>query len=494
MIGGWNAGFLTSAIIILGLLIDFVIRVIAIIVVPRNRRPTSATAWLLAINFIPYIGALVFLLIGSYKLPKNRRAKQAQINQFIVDQTEGMERVRRDHPWPGWFEQVVRLNRNLGSMPLVGGNSAQIITEYQQSFVEMIHAIDKAERFVHVEFYIFTLDPMTEPFFDALERAVKRGVVVRVLLDHIANLRKSGYKKTLRRLDAIGAQWQLMLPIRPFRGQYQRPDLRNHRKLVVVDGEVGFMGSQNVIDPGYNKASNERRGLVWKELVLRLDGPAVAGLNAIFITDWYVETDELLAREARPVEPVFLAPPREEIDCQLVPSGPGFPHENNLRLFLPLLYYAQERIIITSPYFVPDESILAAIMTAIERGVHVELFVSEIADQWLVYHAQRSYYEQLLDAGVVIWMYRAPVILHAKHFTIDDEVAVVGSSNMDIRSFQLNCEISLMVRGKHFVEELREVEQSYREHSRQLTKEEWAQQPMRSTIADNLARLTSALQ
>ena len=136
---------------------------------------------------------------------------------------------------------------------------------------------------------------------------------------------------------------------------------------------------------------------------------------------------------------------------------------------------------------------LGARLSEVDR-VHVELFVSEIADQWLVYHAQRSYYEQLLDAGVVIWMYRAPVILHAKHFTIDDEVAVVGSSNMDIRSFQLNCEISLMIRGKHFVEELREVEQDYRDHSRRLTKEEWEQQPMRSQIADNLARLTSALQ
>ncbi|GAA4191159.1 cardiolipin synthase [Gryllotalpicola kribbensis] len=489
-----NAGFWTSAIIIFGLVVDFIFRVVAIIVVPRNRRPTSATAWLLAINFLPYIGLLVFLLIGSYKLPKHRRAKQQQINQFILDQTEGMERVRRDHPWPGWLEQVVHLNRSLGAMPLVGGNSATLITDYQRSFDEMIAAIDAAERYVHVEFYILTLDPTTAPFFDALERAVQRGVTVRVLLDHIASLRTRGYRSTIKRLNAMGARWQLMLPIQIFRGRYQRPDLRNHRKLVVIDGQVGFMGSQNIIDPGYDKASNRRRGLQWKELVARLDGPIVSGLNAIFITDWYVETDELLAREARLVEPTFIAPPREQIDCQLVPSGPGFPHENNLRLFLALLYYAQEQIIITSPYFVPDESMLNALLTALQRGVRVELFVSEVADQWLVYHAQRSYYEQLLEAGVVIWMYRAPTILHAKHFTIDDEVAVVGSSNMDIRSFQLNSEISLMVRGRHFVSELREIEQSYRENSRQLTREEWAKQPIRSTIADNLARLTSALQ
>jgi cardiolipin synthase len=489
-----NAGFWTSAIIIFALVVDFILRVVAIIVVPRNRRPTSATAWLLAINFLPYVGLLVFLLIGSYKLPKHRRAKQAQINQFILDQTEGMERVSRDKPWPSWLEQVVHLNRSLGSMPLVGGNEATLITDYQQSFDAMIAAIDRAERFVHVEFYIFTLDKTTAPFFDALERAIGRGVAVRVLLDHIASMRTRGYRATIRRLNAMGARWQLMLPIQIFKGRYQRPDLRNHRKLVVVDGEIGFMGSQNVIDAGYDKKSHERRGLKWKELVTRLEGPIVAGLNAIFITDWYVETDELLAREARLTEPTFIAPLREQIDCQLVPSGPGFPHENNLRLFLALLYYAQEQIIITSPYFVPDESMLNALLTALQRGVRVELFVSEVADQWLVYHAQRSYYEQLLEAGVIIWLYKAPTILHAKHFTIDDEVAIVGSSNMDIRSFQLNSEISLMVRGQHFVRELREVEQSYRDNSHRLTREEWARQPLHSTVFDNLARLTSALQ
>jgi cardiolipin synthase len=177
-----------------------------------------------------------------------------------------------------------------------------------------------------------------------------------------------------------------------------------------------------------------------------------------------------------------------------VPSGPGFEGANNLRLFLALLYYAQERIVITSPYFVPDESMLMAITTATQRGLKVELFVSEIGDQALVHHAQRSYYEALLKADVRIWMYKAPYILHAKHFTIDDDVAVIGSSNMDMRSFLLNMEVSLMVRGRSFVEQLRAVEDGYRASSRELTLAEWERQPLRSTVLDNLARLTSALQ
>jgi Phosphatidylserine/phosphatidylglycerophosphate/cardiolipin synthases and related enzymes len=486
-----SSGTWTAIVIVLALLVDFIIRVVAIIVVPRNRRPTSATAWLLAIFFIPYIGVLFFLLIGSYKLPKARREKQQQVNEFILNSTEGMERVRRDHPWPPWLESVVRLNRNLGAMPLVGGNTASLIRDYQASLDAMIEAIGRAKRYVHVEFYILSWDQTTGPFFDALEAAVQRGIRVRVMLDHIASLRTRDYKRTIRRLTTMGAQWRLMLPVQPLKGKYQRPDLRNHRKLLVVDGAVGFMGSQNVIDRSYNKRRNIRRGLKWQELVTRLEGPIVAGLNAIFITDWYTETDELLARER---EPLSEAHDGDTIDCQLVPSGPGFDGENNLKLFLTLLYFAEHKIIITSPYFVPDEAMLTALTSAVQRGVHIELFVSEIGDQALVYHAQRSYYEQLLRAGVKIWMYKAPYILHAKHFTIDDDVAVIGSSNMDMRSFQLNMEISLMVRGPSFVAQMRETEQLYRDNSRELTLEEWLQQPLRKTVLDNLARLTSALQ
>jgi cardiolipin synthase A/B len=486
-----DSGTWTAVGIVLAFAVDFIIRVIAIIVVPRNRRPTSATAWLLAIFFIPYIGVLFFLLIGSYKLPKRRRERQQQVNQFILDTTEGMERVKRDRPWPPWLDSVVALNRKLGSMPLVGGNEATLIPDYQESLDAMTDAVTHAQLFVHVEFYILSCDQTTAPFFDALEAAIARGVRVHVLLDHIASLRTRDYRHTLKRLTAMGAQWQLMLPVQPWKGKYQRPDLRNHRKLLVVDGIVGFMGSQNMIDRTYNKKSNIRRGLKWQELVTRVEGPIVAGLNAIFITDWYIETDELLARERAEVEQIEAA---DAVDCQLVPSGPGFDGENNLKLFLALLYNAQEQIIITSPYFVPDEAMLVALTTATQRGVHVELFVSEIGDQALVYHAQRSYYEQLLRTGVTIWMYKAPYILHSKHFTIDDEVAVIGSSNMDMRSFMLNMEISLMVRGRSFVRNMRAIEQGYRDNGRVLTLDEWMQQPLRSTVLDNLARLTSALQ
>jgi cardiolipin synthase len=314
---------------------------------------------------------------------------------------------------------------------------------------------------------------------------------VRVLLDHWANRRKPMYKKTVKRLNEMGAQWYLMLPVQPFKGKYQRPDLRNHRKLLVVDGSVAYMGSQNVTDSTYNLKKNIRRGLHWVDLMVRLEGPIVASINAVFLSDWYSETDEALTGE---IDLFDVSSGPGDLDCQVVPSGPGFAVENNLRLFAGLLYYAQRKIIMVSPYFVPDEGLLLAITTAVQRGLQVELFVSEEGDQALVYHAQRSYYETLLRAGVKIWMYPKPYILHSKCFTIDDEVAVIGSSNMDMRSFGLNMEISLLVRGEEFVREMRSVEDTYRGLSRELTLEEWEKQPLRSTVLDNIARLTSALQ
>ncbi|MBF4585612.1 cardiolipin synthetase 2 [Curtobacterium sp. PhB142] len=483
--------WLTVAITVLAVLLDLAIRVFSIIYVPINRKPQTATAWLLAIFLIPYIGFIVFLVIGSTKLPRARREKQTEINAYILEQTEGIERVRRDHPWPLWLESITTLNRELGAMPLVGGNSAELYPDSEESIAEMTRAIDQSRRFVHVEFYIATLDDTTRPFFDALARAQARGVTVRFLLDHWASRGYPGYKDTLAFMDRAGIEWHLMLPLLPLQGKFQRPDLRNHRKIMVIDGSVAFTGSQNLIDPSYDIKSHIEKGMVYKDLFARFEGPVVAGLNALFVTDWYSETDELLLRESDPVQ---RADRGDALDCQVVPSGPGFDGENNLRLFNALLYSAQKKVSITSPYFVPDDSMLYAITTTAQRGVEVELFVGEMGDHAMTWHAQRSYYEGLLRAGVRIWLYRAPTILHAKHFTIDDEVSVIGSSNMDMRSFSLNLEVSVMVRGHRFVDALREVQDAYKEHSFELTLDEWVDRPRRSKVLDNVARLTAALQ
>jgi cardiolipin synthase len=280
-----------------------------------------------------------------------------------------------------------------------------------------------------------------------------------------------------------------MLPFQPLKGRIRRPDLRNHRKILVVDGRVAFTGSQNLIEPGYDKPKNHAAGRKWVELMARVEGPAAQALNALFATDWYSETGVRLQDEV-----AVPAPTAGNVVAQVVPSGPGFPTENNLRMFTTLIYGATRRVSLTSPYFVPDESILYAVTTAARRGVDIELFVGEAGDQFMVFHAQCSYYRALLDAGVRIYRYPAPFVLHSKHFTIDEDVAVLGSSNMDLRSFTLNYEVSLMLVGPEPVARLREVEDSYRAISKELTSEEWATRGRGATYVDNVMRLTAALQ
>ncbi|GAB3601480.1 cardiolipin synthase [Microbacterium tumbae] len=470
--------------------VDVIIRVTAVIVIPRNRRPTAAMAWLLAVFFIPFIGVFLFLLIGNPRLPRARRRKQQQINEVIAETSERLHFGTLRPDAPHWFNALVRMNQSMGAMPISGDNGAHLIADYQESLDAMADEIRTATTYVHVEFYILQSDASTDNFFRALEESAARGIPVRVLLDHWANRWKPRYRETIERLNRMGADWHLMLPVQPLKGRMQRPDLRNHRKLLVVDGRVAFLGSQNITDSTYNLPKNIKRGLHWVDLMVRVDGPVVASVNGIFLSDWYSETDQI----PEGVDITQPAPGSGDLDCQIVPSGPGFEVENNLRLFLGLLYAARRQIMIVSPYFVPDEALLLAVTAAVDRGVEVQLFVSEDGDQAMVYHAQRSYYEALLKAGVRIWMYRKPYILHTKSLTIDDEVAVIGSSNMDMRSFGLNLEISMLVRGQEFVDEMREVEDRYRRLSRELTLEEWMQQPLRSTVLDNLARLTSALQ
>lgn len=477
------------------ILADLAIRIAALIIVPRDRKPTAAMAWLLAIFLIPFVGILLFLLIGNPRLPKKRRDKQEELNRIITDRAQGIDLVDGRGVWPEWFASLVRQNHELGALPAVGGNSAVLIGDYRSSIDAMTADIETATRFVHVEFFIVSWDATTKPFFAAMERAVQRGVTVRLLADYVASRRAVDSDKTFAELDRIGVKWSWMLPVRPFSGEYQRPDLRNHRKLVVVDGLVGHMGSQNLIDRSYNTPKNLKRGLQWQELMTRVTGPVVAETNAVFLSDWYLETGELLGADAqvRAVDvPADTSP--DALVCQVVPSGPGYGEENNLRQFLTLVTSAQRKVIITSPYFVPDEAMMYAITTACQRGLDVQLFVSEVGDQGAVWHAQRSYYEPLLRAGVQIWLYPAPFILHSKHLSIDEEVAVTGSSNMDIRSFALNSEVTLLVHGRSFVEQMRAVEQGYRDAGRRLTLEEWQREPKSATFLDGVARLTSALQ
>jgi len=461
---------------------------IATVLVSANRRPSAAIAWALTIIYLPIVGAIAFFLVGRRRLPERRRAQQRAMNALLMTHSSPDALPPDPQAEPRWLPSITHLNETLGALPMVGGNDVHIIQGYTEFFDSMITAIDAAEHRVHVEFYIAVLDDSTRPFFDALARAVARGVKVRVLSDHLPGFLYPRRTATRKFLADAGAEWHAMLPLQPWRGHWQRPDLRNHRKLVVVDGTIAFTGSQNLINATYLKRKNISRGLHWVELMIRLTGPAARELDAVFLTDWAAETAEVLP---------FLEAPGSytgNVAAQTVPSGPSFDNDNSLKLFAALIHKAERRISITSPYFVPDESIQLALLTAASRGVPIELFVSEIGDQKLGYHAQRSFYEALLSAGVRIYLYRAPAVLHAKHFTVDEGIAIIGSSNMEIRSFSLNAEVSMLLHSRELVTRMCQVEDRYRLASRELTLSEWLQRPLAEKTWDNLARLTSSLQ
>ena len=479
--------------------IDIAFRIIALFVVPHNRRPQTAMAWLLAIFFIPYFGFLAFVAFGSRRLPKKRRDKQAAINNHLRERSRLLSPgiiaspgdVAKKSDLPPWLSQTVLMNEHLGAMPMVTGNTVSFHTDYLDSITAMTAAIDEAQHTVHVEFYIMSYDRVTQDFFAALERARNRGVKVRVLYDHLANVRIPRYRDLIAALERIGVEYHPMLPLQPWRGVYRRPDLRNHRKILVIDSRIAFTGSQNIIEPAYRQRRHQSRGLHWLDLMISVEGPLADSLEALFVTDWFQETNELLETPS----PTTAKTSRGRgVLGQVVPSGPAFEGENNLRLFNNLVYGASTHLVLSSPYFVPDESMRYAITSAAERGVEVHLLVSEIGDQPLVFYAQCSYYEELLRAGVRIWLYQAPTILHSKFIVVDDVVSVIGSSNVDMRSFSLNLEVSVLLADRGVASTLDALSWEYRASSRELTLETWLARKGHHKFLEGLARLTATVQ
>lgn len=487
----------------LGLIIDYSIKILAIGYVPEGRRPSSSTAWLLTILLIPFLGLPLFLLMGSPYINRRRHRIQQEINDLIDNVHENVPDFPEGMTVSNELESVIRLNRKLTSMPAVTATNVGVYSDYQQSLDRMVASINEAESYVHVEIYIMAWDDTTRPFFEALERAVQRGVKVRLLFDHVGSWKYPGYRRLGKELTRMGIDWYLMLPLQPWKGRFRRPDLRNHRKMLIIDGETGFVGSQNIIDSSYLMRKNRRIGRHWMDVMVELRGSIVSSMEMVFAGDWYSESNETL--EIHDHEEVHehstnIAGDSAVNLVQLVPSGPGYTTEPNLRMFNSIIHHAKERLILCSPYFIPDESLLEAVTSACYRGVRVELLVSEEADQFSVNHAQSSYYQSLLEAGVHIYMYPKPTVLHSKFVLADpdgpdtDPIGVIGSSNMDMRSFGLNYEVSLMVAKGNLIKELNELTTQYENACLQLTLDDWNQRSWARRYVDNVMRLTSALQ
>ncbi|RRU06529.1 phospholipase D-like domain-containing protein, partial [Stenotrophomonas sp. 278] len=282
------------------------------------------------------------------------------------------------------------------------------------------------------------------------------------------------------RLQAVGVDVRAMLPGGLRWRRSGRMDLRNHRKIAVIDNKVAYVGSQNLAQAGFVPGFSNR------ELVARVRGPAVAHLEAVFASDWYIETGQRL--DVMASVPVCAA----DMPTQLLPSGPAYPYSNARDAVNALIHLARRRIVLVTPYFVPDEATLSALRIAALSGVKVQLILSASNNQRLTAWAQEAYYDELLRCGVRIALYK-PHFLHAKHLTVDDDIALLGSINLDIRSFALNAEIGLLCYDTRLVRQLVHIEDNYLEHATQLDLRTWRERPAWKRSREGIARLADAL-
>jgi len=476
------------------LALEWIIRIGALFVVPRNRKPSSGTAWLLLIFFFPFLGLVLFLILGSPKLPKNRRNAQKTLDTIML---KTLKRYQKNKQYgkllnskpPEEYQSIATLSEALAHMPVFAGNNIDVLPEYDDVITRIASDIRVAKHFVLIEYFIIVQDKVTQPIFDAISEATARGVTVRVLYDSLSTRRYKGWRQMIKALESSGAHVQAMLPVVLPGRRYVRPDLRNHRKLLVVDGVVSYTGSLNLVQRNYHRKDD----IYYDELVVRMQGPISLQFAAVFANDWHAETNELLRLDGvLDIDSTIRA--YGESQAQVLPSGPGYDDENNLKLFTALIHAAKKKIVITNPYFVPDDALTTAITSAAKRGVEVVMINSEAMDQWMVGHAQRSFYQVLLEAGVQIHLYKAPILLHSKFMTVDNQVAIVGSSNLDIRSFTLNLEVSLVVYDPAVVRQLNKVEHLYLKRSDRLSLKQWQKRSRKAQLLDNIARLTAALQ
>jgi len=460
------------------LMLDWMIRLAALFWIPTRTTPGAARSWLLLVGFVPLLGLPLYLLFGHPWLSRERVQRQAEASQVIRDE-QALQRALRWTPRRDTaIDEIVPLVERQGDFMPVHGNAVDLLSDYDGSLARLIADIDQAQERVHLLYYLMLEDAVGEAVVQALQRAAARGVHCRVLLDAVGA--KPGLRAYRRRLLARQIDVRAMLPGGLRWRRSGRMDLRNHRKIAVIDNRVGYIGSQNLADACFVPGHPNR------ELVARVRGPAVAHLEAVFASDWYMETGQRLDVLAE--VPVC----GEDIATQLLPSGPAYPFSNARDAVNALIHLARRRLVLVTPYFVPDEATLSALRIAALSGVQVQLILSASSNQTLTAWAQEAYYDELLRCGVRIALYE-PHFLHAKHLSVDDDIALLGSINLDIRSFALNAEIGLLCYDSGLVRQLRDIEADYLQHAQALDLEQWRRRPTWRRSREGIARLADAL-
>ncbi|WP_200879070.1 cardiolipin synthase [Sphingopyxis sp. MWB1] len=463
------------------------IAVIGRVLLRPQREPASRIAWLIAIIAVPLVGVIAYLLLGEARVSRSRRERYRAIEEHLPH-PGGADDVRarlRGAPYAGAFALAETVNQ----LPPTDGNRAILPPDSNSAIAMMVADIDAARATVHLGFYIWLADHNGLAVKDALIRAAQRGVKVRVLADalgarrfirssHWGEMREAGVDARVA-LPIGGLIWTLI------RGRF---DLRNHRKQLIIDNRIAWCGSQNLADPEFRVKA---RYAPWVDIMTRWAGPAAQACQFVFAADWESEHGDCIDALLRPEA----APPRVAepgIMAQVIATGPNLPYPAMPACFSMLIHSAQRELIITTPYFVPDEQILFALHNAARRGVETTLILPARNDSRIVAGVSRSYYADMLSAGVRLYEYR-PGLLHAKTISVDGEVALIGSANLDRRSFELNFENNILLADRDFTAEIRVRQLSYLAESQAVSEENVTQTGIARRIWRNLLAMLSPL-
>lgn len=454
------------------------------VVAHRRRKPLEAIAWLAVIFFAPLLGTLLYLWLGEYTFRRGERRHREARRRIGTLDPQARQRPHvaprlgegSDTPLLTTSENLLR--DRLGGLPVLGGNRVELLEE-GEVVERMIRDVEAARHHAHLLFFIYAPDDTGWRVARALAAAAERGVRCRLLADAWAS--RAMFREIRPWLVERGVEVHKLLKIEPLSRPLARVDLRNHRKLAVIDGKVAYTGSANVHDPGHELEEG-----VWHQIAVRLEGPTALQMQLVFLEDWLMATGRLLDDPG--LLPAVEA--RGEVAAQAFPSGPAYRRDALQHLVAEVLHGARERVVVTTPYFIPDEATRVALRLAALRGAEVDVVVPETSDRRVADAAGRAYFAQLMEVGVRI--HRHPSgILHAKTISVDDTTALVGTANLDWRSLFLNYEVLLVLHHPRVAAELRERQLRYVRDARRVDPDAWSRRSTWERVRDDTARLLS---
>ena len=456
--------------------------VVARILLRPHRDPASRVAWVVVVGVLPLLGMLAYLLLGETSIGRRRIAR---VNAVIGRMPPFPYRPHEGEADPAGqvpecYHHLFQLGHSISGFDPIGGNAATLMPDSNSTIDSMVADIDAAKEHVHVLFYIWLPDHNGLKVVEALKRAASRGVACRAMADDLGSrtIIRSEHWQAMR---AAGVRVAAGLPIgylllRPFHG---RIDLRDHRKIVVIDDRITYCGSQNCADPEFLVKA---KFAPWVDAVMRFEGPIARQNQFLFARDWMTYVDENLDDIlSRPLPPSTAG----GIHAQVVGTGPTVRYSAMPEMFETLLYAARREVVVTTPYYVPNDSLQSALCTTAYRGVDTTIVFPARNDSWVTGAASRSYYADLLAAGVKIHEYEGG-LLHTKSLTVDGEITLIGSANMDRRSFDLNYENNILFHDATLTGAMRERQDSYIARSHAVTMEMVAAWPMYRRLWNNL--------